>query len=150
MTEEKDGLTLEKLTGEHVLTGVDYGTMDAPCWYDKDQTENVQYGRFVLDGVTYEIREDPSDGYRSYARDIAVVSAPVGNTFPPVRVLARMLKSEYTDDALEIIDVANGKTILIAGTRNSDDYYPWYVFEWTPEDMACNANNVHPKCNAPE
>lgn len=128
---------LQDLVGEHVLTGVDFGTGPRDA-YDYEDPNTMT---FVLDGVAYRITEDPSDGYRSSMREIAVVENSVSNTFAPVKVVARYReKGEYHphDEVLELIDAANGKVILEAGTSNTDDYYPWFTANFWPEKMAVN------------
>lgn len=42
------------------------------------------------------------------------------------------------NDILVFHDVMNGKEILAIGTGNFDDYYPYCVLEYTPENMFCN------------
>lgn len=42
------------------------------------------------------------------------------------------------DDILVFVDVKNGKEILKVGTGNTDDYYPYCVLEYTPENLSCN------------
>lgn len=133
-------MTLEELKGEHDLSGVDFGKKPA----DKDnfEYEDSNTMTFVLDGRAYCVIEDPSDGYRSSMGDIIEVPVEsVSNRFAPVRVLARMReKSTYGSAAeiLELIDMVTTKVVLETGTDNSDDYYPSYVANFTPEDMAIN------------
>ena len=45
-------------------------------------------------------------------------------------------KSE--NDVLELLDCKTGKTVLEVGTENTGDYYPCFVANWSPENMACN------------
>lgn len=90
--------------------------------------------------------EAPNDGYRSSAAspflsrgsvydiadDMDYIRAPV--------LVRRWLKSDYGDaaDGIELIDRRNGKTILHLGTGNSDDYYPSFVCDWQPANLADN------------
>lgn len=133
-------MTLEDLIGEHVLSGVEFGTL--PKDKEADRYEDANTMTFILDGHAYCVVESPDDGYRSSMRDIFEVSIEsVKNTFKPVRVLARYReKGQYgaTDDILELIDVVTTKVVLEAGTENSNDYYPSYVANFTPENMAPN------------
>lgn len=133
-------MQLQDLVGEHELSGVDFGTL--PEDHDAGRWEDANTMTFVLDGRGYCVIEDPSDGYRSSMRDIVEVSADaVKNRFDPQRVLARYReKCEYggESDILELLDVKTGKVVLVAGTENSDDYYPSFVANFTPEHMACN------------
>ena len=144
MAEERTQVDLSSLVGERLLSGVDLGSDDVPHPYYDNETHHVEVMRFVLDGVTYEAAEDPSDGYRSSMACWIVTQKAVRNTFAPVRVVGRWrTKGEYggKDEVLELIDQANGKTILMIGTENVDDYYPSFCAHWLPGDMA--ANSVH-------
>ena len=128
---------LNELCGMHKLSGVDLGTTEyTNTW---GQTETTDAIRFILDGVTYEAIEDPDDGYRSYMRELRTTDEKVRYTFPSVDVLCS-LSEECFVDILCFRDVKNGKTILEIGTDCTDCYYPYCVFNWMPEKMACNAN----------
>jgi len=133
-------MRLEDLVGEHELSGVDFGEL--PPDRDNYQYESANTITFVLDGKAYCVTEDPSDGYRSSHRDIVETDTPVKNTFAPCRVVARYIDGprEYAsdNDLLECIDVVTGKTVLLVGTENSGDYYPSYVANFSPENMAVN------------
>ena len=132
--------TLDDLCGEHLLSGVDFESVDVKDWGDRWVTANAC--RFCLDGVTYAAAEDEDDGYRSHMRDLIVVSGEPMNTWPAVRVLCRKAEpGRYATgaDILEVIDLATSKTVLRVGTDNTDDYYPFYVAEFTPENLAHNA-----------
>lgn len=132
-------MVLEDLIGERLLSGVEFGTISKD--EDKYIYEDANSMTFILDGHAYCVVESPYDGYRSSMRDIFEVPIEsVKNTFEPVRVLARhRTQGSYcTDDVLELIDIVTTKLVLEAGTTNSDDYYPSYVANFTPENMACN------------
>jgi hypothetical protein len=133
-------MTWDELCGEHILMAV---RRDVRHPFDA----NADGGAFQLDNnMTVFVFEDPSDGYRSCATEPMVVSAPlysfgcdVAYIRAPVLV-RRWERSEYGQaDGIEIIDKRNGKTILYAGTDNSDDYYPSYTFDWRPQELAENA-----------
>lgn len=134
---------LSDLVGDRVLTGVALGEEPRPPYLgaDRGQYEDCQTISFILDGVTYTAVEDPEDGYRSSMNSLMVSGVAVANTFQPVAVICRMSENakDQVDDVLEIVDAQNGKVILRVGTANTDDYYPWFVAEWTPELMHCNA-----------
>jgi hypothetical protein len=105
-----------------------------------DSFEDCQVINFVLDGVTYTAIEDPNDGYRSTMREIATSDKSVSNTFTGQEVLAKMRENDkYEHDILDLIDVVTGKVVLSVGTGNTDDYYPYWVAEFTPENMGANA-----------
>ncbi|AWY06821.1 MAG: hypothetical protein [Caudoviricetes sp.] len=95
---------------------------------------------FTLDGVTYRMVEDPDDGYRSYCDDLTVSEKPPRYSFPPVRVVCSMMENTgfENNECIVMRDVANGKVILEAGTKNYDDWYPYCHFSYTPENMDCN------------
>jgi hypothetical protein len=136
---ERD-VDLETLVGEHELSGVDGDRIMVKDWCDREEPCEVL--RFVLDGKTYEAVEDPSDGYRSDMAYFRTTDTPIKNMFAPVKVIGRYrTKGEYsgTDAVLELIDAANGKLILEVGASNVDDYYPSFVANWIPGDMAVNA-----------
>lgn len=137
---EETSVELSSLVGEHILDAVDRDTEEiAREWRG---TEHCEVIRFRLDGKVYTAVEDPDDGYRSSMDKIFVSDAPMKNVFAPCKVLARMdTEREYggTNDTLELLDCANGRVILRVGTDNSDDYYPWFVAEWLPANMAINA-----------
>ena len=135
-------MELSDLAGEHILDAVDFSNENIKTW--GDSFEQCQVMRFRLDGIVYQVVEDPSDGYRSSMRDITVSEAEMTNVFEGVRIVGRHRTSqEYqTDDILELIDIANGNVILEAGTENTEDYYPSFVANFTPERMAINARNL--------
>ena len=133
-----DPVTLETLVGRHVLTGVDFG-IGEKGEYDDEPPNTCT---FLLDGETYTVTEDPSDGYRSSMRDIAKGGQDVSNRFPPCPVLCRMRTSgKYgdVDDVLEMIDEVSGKLVLEIGTGNTDDYYPYFVANFDPTAMEINS-----------
>lgn len=104
--------------GEHILNAVLYG-------------ENGN-GIFSLDGVAYEAVEDPDDGYRSYMDEIRVIK-PVEKMFEIPVVVAYIDKDDK--DELVFRDSRNGKTVLSLGTDRLDDYYPFYFFDYTPQNI---------------
>lgn len=135
--------TLRSLVGEHVLDAVDFSNQQVETW--SDQFEDCQVMRFRLDGVAYSVVEDPSDGYRSSMRDIAVSDIEMTNVFEGVRVFGRMReRGEWggTDDVFELLDMVTGKVVLEAGTANRDDYYPSFVAAFHPEAMCINADKA--------
>ena len=126
---------LSDLVGEHILTGVDRLNKQIERYGSLEYSAVLN---FTLDGVTYSVVEDPDDGYRSSARDLVVSDTPTSNTFQGVRVLGIMRTPRREHDILDLYDIANGKLVLSAGTENTDDYYPCFVAEWTPENLSVN------------
>ena len=131
------------LVGERVFTGADHGVLPA-------DPDNFQYGeaaifRFVLDGVTYVAQEDPDDGYRSSMKSLAIdTSDRAVPSVPPVRVLVRVMPDgEYEkNDAIEGVCIENGLTLFEVGTKNTDDYYPYFVGGFTLQNMPVNREGV--------
>lgn len=131
---------LEQLVGVHHLTGVEMLVVTEKNGWG--YAEDVNAVRFVLDGVVYQATEDPDDGYRSMLGTIGVIEgATVKYMFPPVKVRCAM-SDEVNEEILHFTDMDNGEIILKIGTDCSDDWYPWCVMEWTPENMACNQNGA--------
>ncbi len=89
---------------------------------------------------------DEDDGYRSYMDDI-YLEPEIDNKFitkftnHPLTQLRDEWVESYSDGE-EYSDIYsfNGflfkdkdeRTWIAVGTNNSDDYYPWYVFRYTP------------------
>jgi hypothetical protein len=136
-----DSCTLDDLVGEHVLTGVDFGSVTFTEGWHGGETANTCV--FELDDVVYTVTEDPSDGYRSSMESIAK-GGTVTNRFPPCRVVGSMKvpdpdSYESSHDVLELRDVTTGLIVLEVGTGNTDDYYPYYVANFDPKAMEVNS-----------
>lgn len=130
---------LDVLVGLHKLDAVDEASEKVKRyeWSDEEDCNTIS---FRLDGVVYTAVEDPSDGYRSSMDKLFVDSREMNNVFPSVQVMAKRKANDgRTNDTLEFIDSVTGKVVLEVGTDNSDDYYPWFVSCFTPENMATNA-----------
>ena len=134
-------MDLSELVGEHILSGVDMSNEPIKSFWG-DYYEDCQVINFILDGITYSAIENPDDGYRSSMEEIKIVDVDVKNVFRGQRVVGRMSDNNLyqINDTIEFIDVVTGKTVLRVGTDNTDDYYPWFVCEFTPENMAINAS----------
>ena len=129
-------MELKDLVGEHLLSGFDTA-IEPP----KDTwSEEAEVIRFVLDGITYKAIEDPSDGYRSYLQELEVTDEKITNTFEPQKVIGKMKDNDTysVNDTIQFIDAVTGKIVLEVGTDNTDDYYPYCVMNWSPENLACN------------
>ncbi len=103
---------------------------------------------FELGDFTVFVFEDPSDGYRSCAVEPMIVHSPMyafGCDPDYIRVPVTVSRWEkgagddYEPDGIQMKDRRNGKVILTLGTSNSDDYYPSFVCDWQPENIAGNA-----------
>jgi len=132
-------MELKDLVGEHELSGVDTTTERVKQY--GDYYEDCEVVRFVLDGKTYKATEDPDDGYRSYLKELEVTDEKVANSFPPQKVVGKMKDDSdwEKNDTIQFIDTTTGKVVLEVGTDNNDDYYPYCVLYWSPENLAINA-----------
>lgn len=140
MSTETKATTLDDLVGEHLLSGVDFTAVRVKEWGDHYTDANAC--RFRLDGTTYVAVEDEDDGYRSHLRDLLVTDERLTNEWEPVRVIGSMAtRGKYggKDDVLELRDVKTGGIVLRVGTEDTNDYYPSFISEFTPEALAHNA-----------
>ena len=129
--------------GSGVLTGVQMTSLAPREQWD----DSAQQVLFELNGITYAATEDPNDGYRSSLDTLLVVNERLINRFPPVQVALMMRTSGPEDDdsdywrdgqILDFVDLASMKVVLSIGTDNTDDYYPWFVGVFLPENLSCN------------
>ena len=128
--------SLYDLEGEHLLSGVEVLS-----------SEGYGYGVvFTLDGVSYEVLEDPDDGYRSHCGELTVEEQPPKFSFPPQPVLCAMRPNdpmvEQHDDILDFYNPETNQRILSLGTANYDDWYPYFDLEYHPEHLPCNQCEV--------
>lgn len=52
-----------------------------------------------------------------------------------LHVLCRMAESP-NDKIMEALDIQTGATVMRLGTSDTEDYYPSFIFEWTPPEVA--------------
>jgi len=130
---------LNDLVGLHVLTAVDMDTNSLPESMRGEVWDGANVINFELDGVTYAVIEDPEDGYRSSMQEIITVAYSISNRFEPCKVECKM-RENGGDVVLDMYDVVTGNVVLSVGTWSEyeDDYYPYFVAEFTPENMASN------------
>jgi hypothetical protein len=139
-SETQTEVALDSLLGEHTLDAVDTFVERVNTYGSNFEDANAI--RFRLDGVTYTAVEDPDDGYRSsLGKLFSDAVEPMKNIFPAVRVVARKKANETysVNDTVEMVDVVTQKVVLEVGTDNTDDYYPYFVSAFHPENMATNA-----------
>ncbi len=131
-------MELNDLVGAHILTGVDFESVnqEISTYFYKD----CEIVNFVLDGETYTAVQDPDDGYRSCMGEIKKSDAIVKNMFEPCKVFGAMrINDRYGRcDIIDFSDAITSKIVLSVGTENLDDYYPMWIAEFTPENMASN------------
>lgn len=126
---------LQDLIGLHILSGVDYEFEHCKQHIHDSYTNVIN---FVLDDVCYTAVEDDNDGYRS-AMDKLFVSNYLPKQRFSVVVFAHMRENFSRERGiLDFYDVKNGKLVLSVGTDNTEDYYPCFVDNFTPENMSIN------------
>lgn len=130
------------------LTGVGSEQVRLTEGYRSD--DDATHFSFVLDGKCYTAMEDPSDGYRSSLRQVAVTKGTkITNRFAPVKVTARRGDAgSFESEIVELVDVVTGKVVIEFGTSNTDDYYPSFVGSFSPKNMVLNETPEH--CKARE
>ena len=88
---------------------------------------------FKIDDTVFEVMEDPSDGYRSYFD--CVNHVPSWDPIFFKRWICDVSIIRYEDvnsEGYKLID-RDGWVWLRFGTDNTDDWYPYFVFEYNPE-----------------
>lgn len=136
-------MKLQDLVGLHKLSGVDMNGSEIKKEWG-DHFEDCQVINFILDRKTYTAIEDPEDGYRSSMSEIKESKVVIKNKFPPVKVMG-VMRSPESDDVIDFFDVKTGKVVLSVGTSEIDDYYPSFVAEFTPKNMAINTEPTYPQ-----
>lgn len=138
-------MVLMDLVGIHIMTGIETGTVKRENWWSKEE-DICNYVKFKLDGITYMAVEDPDDGYRSCCRELEVVDEECRTKLPDILVECKMRDDVRDDiwgteenDILEFYDTNNKQMFMAVGTGNTNDYYPYFVFEYMPEELSCNA-----------
>lgn len=136
-------MNLLDLVGTHIMTGIETGTVKIKSWWS-GENDNCNYVKFELDGITYMAVEDPDDGYRSCCRELKMVDEECKISLPGIFVECKM-RDDFPEiygieenDILEFYDVGNNQMFMAVGTGNTNDYYPYFVFEYTPEALCCN------------
>lgn len=136
-------MKLKDLVGIHLMTGIETGTIKINGWWYK--SNNCNYVKFRLDNVTYMAVEDPEDGYRSCCNELEIVDEECKTKLPAILVECKMREDSNVtgwhkekNDILEFYDAVNKQMFMAVGTGNIDDYYPYFVFEYTPELLSFN------------
>lgn len=122
-------MRLEDINGSYILRGI---ALDKVNPIDS----NSNGVSFRLDDTVYTVYENPDDGYRSYAYDGVEVedlskSSKKLKDFT-IKVIAK--QDENPDrDILQLVSVKSGNIIFEIGTDGSCDYYPNFVYRWSPD-----------------
>ena len=99
---------------------------------------------FKLGSIVFEALEDEDDGYRSYLESIPVVyNKGIFHNKPIVNVYYE------EDDEHSYFKDETGHIWLEIGTDNTEDYYPCFVFNYSPRtnvtEYAEPIHNLDPK-----
>lgn len=96
---------------------------------------------YKLDNTVWEAFEDESDGYRSYLGSIEQ-SRKEGIFFPDPVAEVEVVNVDDTEGCTfkgwELVDVDYNHVWLQVGTSNYDDYYPCFVFNYSPRPPECS------------
>ena len=139
-------MKINELIGLHRLQGIEqlfnYEIYDYPGEIYK--TTNAILVR--IDNVNYLFIEDPSDGYRSYLKDVEITDTMPRYKLPSIFVhIIEADRNMYNDNdfiGIDIIDVITNGSILIIGTSHSTDYYPTCILEYHPENLCINNRDM--------
>lgn len=124
-------MELKDFVGLHEYGGVELGT---------NPENDAEYVIFMLDGNCYKVEEDPSDGWRSYAKDVEEYNLTMSRRciIPyPIKVVCYM-DDKPENTILKFMDAENGRVFLSIGTERTDDWYPCCRFEYHPENIHLN------------
>lgn len=124
--DEKKDNDLKQLIGPHKLSGVDRSSEHYANAID-----------FILDGKELRAIEDENDGYRSmFEKIITLPKGTIKNKFKSVDVIGRWAKNGMP--IIELADVKTKKNVLIIGTDETDNWYPFFVAKWNPQNLSLN------------
>jgi hypothetical protein len=91
---------------------------------------------FRIGHTTWEVEEDPDDGYRSYFRCARLVSEQASYKMPffvfPIDVVRIEEFDTKQRNGWSLVSVVDGHEWLTFGTDNRDDYYPCFFFNYSP------------------
>lgn len=73
-------------------------------------------------------------------RDLIICEEPAKIQLPPTLVACVRSYRPYDDDTLVLYDLVTGELVLEVGTRNYNDWYPLFCWNYYPENLACNAD----------
>jgi len=89
---------------------------------------------YKLDDTVFEAIEDPSDGYRSYLSSIELVIEHQNVTFSRMPLAFVNVVPNGSIDGWNLKDAVDGHIWLEIGTDHTDDYYPFFIFRYTPKE----------------
>jgi len=93
---------------------------------------NGDLSQFQLGKVLFEVVEDREDGYRSSMNNVQIISRDNGDK--GTKFLADVTIYSSSSRDTYILKDSTDHQWLEFGTDHSDNWYPYFVFEWTPKD----------------
>lgn len=95
----------------------------------------VNENKFKLDDLVFEALEDPYDGYRSTLGAVVIINdSNIFHKRPLAKV--KMLYEPFEDNLYhKLIDTDTNHVWLVIGTGDFNDYYPYFVFRYTPDEQ---------------
>ena len=128
-------MQLKELKGNRKFYGIEFSQEDT-----RYGTSNIVL--LGLDNQVYKISDDPDDGYRSFMDEKIEIlqNHTFQNTFPPMKVAIQWveIKSKDSFTGIHVLDAFSQQPVLILGTDYSDNYCPFAVSEYTPENLSYN------------
>ena len=128
-----NGKPYKDFIGEHILGGAEY-------IIDKNGFSGL---RFMLDGESYDVLTDPHDGYRSSCSDVFAAEKECSKNLPNVKVIVKETGPDIKNctDVTGLVFIIKDdrkprKPILLFGTDWYDNWYPYSVQEYTPENLS--------------
>lgn len=113
----------------------------------QDIRKDVQHAFFGIDGncfklgnVVYEAVEDPEDDYRSFLACVRRKDAAglifFAHPLAIVRIVRHVLQdpSQGSSSSTFRLTDKQGHVWLEFGTRDFDDYYPVFIFSYSPKE----------------
>ena len=89
--------------------------------------------QFQLGSVIFEVVEDENDGYRSSMSEVRIIKTDAPkNSGDLLAIVSINKKYDGTFDGYQLIDPITGHVWYEFGTSEYDDYYPCFVFRYTP------------------
>jgi hypothetical protein len=87
----------------------------------------LEINTFQIGSVKFEVIEDESDGYRSLMQEVKILT----RNNPAYEPIAE-IEIKDCEIGYQLVDVEDGHVWLEFGTKNYDEYYPCFVFDWRP------------------
>jgi hypothetical protein len=137
------------VTGKAMLMAVNTSYVPREWRHELRGDDTMEVINFQVDGVWLSACQDTSDGYRSSMRGLKVIDMPKGVS-GTTRITATNVRFEHdtgdggrrVNDILTLVDLITDKPVLAVGTIDADDYYPCWLAQWAPENLATNRERV--------